>query len=74
VRFGSDAVVRWHGNVGRCLVTGRDPDTGVATLPTLDLFGEYRRDVETTEPLPFGIYGAVRAPGVVRVGDAVTVL
>jgi uncharacterized protein YcbX len=74
VRFGSDAVVRWHGNVGRCLVTGRDPDTGEPTLPTLDLLGEYRRDVETTEPLPFGIYGEVRAPGVVRVGDAVTVV
>ena len=74
VRVGSDAVIRWHGNVGRCLVTGRDPDTGEPNLPTLDLLGEYRRDVETTEPLPFGIYGEVISPGAVRVGDAVSLL
>jgi uncharacterized protein len=74
IRVGSDAVIRWNGNVGRCLVTGMDPDTGVPTLPTLDLLGEYRREVESTEPLPFGIYGEVLTPGVVRVGDAVSMV
>jgi uncharacterized protein YcbX len=71
VRVGSDAVIRWLGNVGRCLVTGRDPETGVPTLETLDLLGEYRREVETTEPLPFGIYGEVLVPGRIRMGDPV---
>jgi uncharacterized protein len=66
-------LVAMHGNVGRCLVTGLDPETGIATLPTLDLLGSYRRHVETTEPLPFGIYGEVLEPGPVIVGDPVVV-
>jgi MOSC domain-containing protein len=72
VRIGP-ALVMMHGNVGRCLVTGLDPETGVPTLPTLDLLGSYRRELETTEPLPFGIYGEVLEPGPVAVGDAVAV-
>ncbi len=65
------AVLRFDGHVGRCLVTTRDPETGVVTLPTLDLLRGYRRDLESTEPLPFGIYGRVLRPGTVRVGDTV---
>jgi uncharacterized protein YcbX len=67
-----DAVISWTGHVGRCLITSRDPDTGRVDLPTLDLLGSYRRDLDTTEPLPFGIYGAVVRPGTVRVGDSVS--
>lgn len=70
VRIG-DAAVRFHGHVGRCLITSRDPDTGVIDLPTLDVLGEYRREVESTEPLPFGIYGEVVRPATIRVGDPV---
>jgi len=70
VRIG-DAAVRFHGHVGRCLITNRDPDTGVVDLPTLDLLGEYRRNVTSTEPLPFGIYGEVVQPGTIRLGDPV---
>jgi uncharacterized protein len=72
VRVG-DALLRFNGHIGRCLVTSRDPDTGEIDLPTLDLLGEYRRELEfqSTEPLPFGIYGEVLEPGAVRVGDAV---
>ena len=66
--------MRFGGHVGRCLVTSRDPETGEVDLPTLDLLGAYRRDLDTTEPLPFGIYGEVLVPGVVRVGDAVAEL
>ena len=71
VRLGSEARVRFEGHVGRCLITSRDPVTGVVDLPTLDILREYRGDLETTEPLPFGIYGRVLEPGTVRVGDAV---
>lgn len=67
-----EAVIAWDGHVGRCLVTSRDPDSGQIDLPTLDILRDYRGGCATTEPLPFGIYGAVMEPGAVRVGDPVT--
>jgi uncharacterized protein YcbX len=70
VRIG-DAVVRPHGNVGRCAVTTQNPDSGVPDLDTLRLLGGYRGDIETSEPLPFGIWGEVDEPGRVRLGDPV---
>jgi uncharacterized protein YcbX len=66
-----DAVVRMHGLVGRCAVTTHDPDTGIPTLDTLHILRGYRGDVPTDEPLPFGVWGEVVAPGPVRTGDAV---
>ena len=66
-----EAAVRFEGHVGRCLVTSRMPETGEIDLPTLDLLREYRSGVESTEPLPFGIYGRVLRGGHVRVGDSV---
>jgi uncharacterized protein YcbX len=71
VRIGG-AVVAFTGHVGRCLITSRDPDTGQVDMPTLDILASYRDGSETTEPLPFGIYGAVLEPGAVRVGDSVS--
>jgi uncharacterized protein YcbX len=70
VRIG-EALVRVGGHVGRCLITSRDPDSGVVDLPTLDLLRAYRSGLDTTEPLPFGVYGAVLEPGTVALGDAV---
>ena len=70
VRIG-EAVVALRGNVGRCIVTSRHPETGVRNLPTLDVLAEYRDQVETTERLPFGVWGTVSEPGRVRLGDAV---
>jgi MOSC domain-containing protein len=67
-----EAVIEWGGHVGRCLITSRDPDSGRIDLPTLDLLRDYRGDLAATEPLPFGIYGSVVEPGVVRIGDRVT--
>ena len=73
VRIGG-ALVRVRGNIGRCLITSRDPDTGVIDLPTLDMLGRYRGETETTEPLPFGIHGEVLEPGRVVLGDAVALV
>ena len=42
-------------------------------FPTLKLLASYRREMETTEPLPFGVYGQVLAPGRVSIGDPVAV-
>jgi uncharacterized protein YcbX len=67
-----EALVAIRGHVGRCLVTSQDPDTGVVDLPTLELLS-YRRGLETTEPMAFGVFGEVLEPGPVRVGDGVTV-
>ena len=69
-----DAVVRIHGLVGRCAVTSQNPDTGVPDLSTLRVIRNYRSEIETDEPLPFGVWGGVEAPGVIRVGDAVEAL
>jgi uncharacterized protein YcbX len=67
VRIG-EATVLVNGDVGRCVVTSRDPDTGVVDLPTLVTLASYRAE-GATEHLPFGVYGSVRVPGRVRVGD-----
>lgn len=72
VQVGPAAMVRFEGNVGRCLITSRDPDTGKVDLPTLDVLRDYRGDVECTEPLPFGVYGRVLSGGQVSVGDPVS--
>jgi uncharacterized protein YcbX len=63
------ARIAFHGHVGRCLITSRDPDTGNIDLPTLDVLRDYRGELDTTEQLPFGIYGEVIEPGTIRVWD-----
>ena len=69
VRVGS-AKIAVNGDVGRCVVTSHDPDTGVPDLDTLGTLARYRRDGRA-EPLPFGVYGSVTASGHVSVGDPV---
>ena len=73
VRVG-DAVVAVRAHVGRCAVTTRDPDTGIRDLDTLGAIAAYRGDVETREPLPFGVWCQVLQPGRVAVGDPVEAL
>jgi uncharacterized protein YcbX len=73
VRVGT-AVVIPQGHVGRCAITTQDPDTGQVDLDTLKALAAYRGDLDTTEPLPFGVHAAVAEPGRVRVGDAVELL
>jgi MOSC domain-containing protein len=70
VRLG-EALLRVTGNVGRCAVTTRNAETGVVDFPALHHLAAYRRRLETTEPLPFGVHARVLEPGRVRVGDAV---
>ena len=70
VRLG-EAVVVPQGNVGRCAVTTQNPETGAPDLDTLKALAAYRGMIETTEPLPFGVYAAVAQPGRVRIGDPV---
>ena len=65
-----DAAIVPVGDVGRCVVTTCDPDTGVSDLDTLKTLADYRPD-GVTEPLPFGVYCDVAVPGRVRVGDPV---
>lgn len=72
VRVG-DAVVAVRAHVGRCAVTTRDPDTGIRDLDTLGAIAAYRGDVETREPLPFGVWCQVVQVGRVAVGDPVEV-
>jgi uncharacterized protein YcbX len=60
-----------QGNVGRCALTTQNPDTGAPDLDTLKALAAYRQVVETTEPLPFGVYATVAHAGRVRVGDTV---
>jgi len=52
------------------VITKLDPDTGTSDLDTLGALARYRRNGRT-EPLPFGVYGEVLAPGRVAVGDSV---
>jgi len=72
VRIG-DATIVLNGDVGRCVVTTQDPDTGITNLDTLGVLARYRGDGRS-ERLPFGVYGSVAVPGRVRVGDAVAPL
>ena len=65
-----EAVIVPVGDVGRCVVTTCDPDTGVSDFDTLKLLAGYRRE-GVNEPLPFGVYCDVAVPGRVRVGDTV---
>ena len=65
-----EAVVAFVGDVGRCAVTTRDPETAEANLDTLRILAGYRPEGRT-ERLPFGVHGAVVQPGRVRVGDPV---
>jgi MOSC domain-containing protein len=66
-----EAVLIPRGNVGRCRVTKLGPETGVPDLETLDVIADYRATIETTEPLPFGVWCEVVEPGRVAVGDRV---
>jgi MOSC domain-containing protein len=72
VRIG-DATIVLNGDVGRCVVTTQNPDTGISDLDTLGALARYRPDGRS-ERLVLGVYGSVAVAGQVRVGDAVAPL
>jgi uncharacterized protein YcbX len=55
-------------------VTTQNPDSGAPDLDTLKALAAYRQELETTEPLPFGVHAAVARPGSVALGDPVELL
>jgi uncharacterized protein len=64
------ARLRVTGPVGRCVVTTRNPDTGVSDLDTLGVLAGYRT-LREGKSFGCGVCGDVLAEGVVRVGDSV---
>ena len=75
-RIGS-ALLQMRGPVPRCNATTRNPDTGVKDLKTLRLIAEGRGmqpDEFGEEGLNLGAYADVVEPGVISVGDRVTLL
>ena len=69
VRIGA-AVVRVGGQVPRCVLMTRDPDTQVRDYPVLKAILAHRTPMASGEA-PLGVYATVVEPGVVRVGDDV---
>ena len=70
VRVGQ-ALIRPVGNVGRCAVTTQDPDTGSPTFDTLGVLQRLRGSLDTSEPLPCGVWAEVIEPGEVALGDPI---
>ncbi len=69
-----DAVILVHGQVPRCVITTRDPNTGVKDFDTLKVIPTYRplMQREGRKPgIPFGMYAEVEEPGEVSIGDLV---
>jgi uncharacterized protein YcbX len=66
-----EAGARVHvaGPVGRCVVTTRNPDTGVSDLDTLGALGGYRT-VREGKSFGCGVCGDVVGEGRVRIGDS----
>jgi uncharacterized protein len=60
------AVLRIDGRDSRCVVVNVDPDTGRPSGDLLKVIGQHRRALA-------GVYGSTVTPGLVRLGDRVTV-
>ena len=66
------ARIRVTGPVGRCVVTTRNPDSGVSDLDTLGVLAGYRT-LREGKSFGCGVCGDVLAEGAVRVGDSLVV-
>ncbi len=69
VRVGA-AVLRVGGQVPRCVLMTRDPDTQRRDHPVLKAILAHRTPMAGGEP-PLGVYATVVEPGVIRIGDTV---
>ena len=69
-------VLEVGGPVQRCVATTRNPDTGEIDLKTLTIIGGYRGRQESKFGLGFnfGVYARCVTPGVIRLGDPLTLL
>lgn len=69
------ALLRGSGPVKRCAATTRNPETGEVDLQTLRLITDYRgrRHTVLGPGATFGTYAEVVEPGMVSVGDTLTV-
>ena len=65
-----EARIRVTGPVGRCVVTTRNPDSGVSDLDTLGVLAGYRT-LKEGKSFGCGVCGDVLVEGMVRVGDSV---
>ena len=65
-----EARIRVSGPVGRCVVTSRNPDSGVSDLDTLGVLAGYRT-LKEGKSFGCGVCGDVLAEGIVRVGDSI---
>jgi uncharacterized protein YcbX len=68
------AVLRTMGQIPRCVVTTQSPDSGVKDWDTLTQIAKYRPRIRGDGGLPFGIYARVEQPGLLRIGDVITLL
>ena len=62
--------MRVGGQVPRCVLMTRDPDTAQRDYDVLRAILAHRTPMAGGEP-PFGVYATVVEPGVIRVGDTV---
>jgi uncharacterized protein len=60
-----DAIVRIDQRDSRCMIVNVDPDTGQPDSPMLKIIGRHNHACA-------GVYGTVARPGLVKVGDLVT--
>jgi uncharacterized protein YcbX len=74
VRLG-EAVVRLWGQIPRCDVTTKSPETGEKDFETLKVLAGFRplmdRDGAGGRGIPFGMYAEVEEPATVAIGDLV---
>jgi uncharacterized protein YcbX len=68
-----DVVLRVCGQVPRCVLITRDPETRERDHDALRAILAYR-EAMATGAAPFGMYAAVVEPGVIHVGDEISLL